>query len=221
MDQLIPVTEADIEQLLGLGDQFLNDWRESDDEQPESDRDPTLPLRQAEWRHVRPLLLAAPTLADLVARALDGWVPRDSPLAAQMRDLLDALAPHRCLDPSVVSQANNLPISIETWQRVCSEGLEPGAHWRADILIETPETDGSDGYYWHDTEAHDGQSGPFATLDLMLEDILRAETIDANRLTRHCGLDRWTANAVLAYEAAINHKLRLQTNAEQQAVTPA
>jgi len=214
------VTADDIEQILSVGDQFLSDWKECDGEQPAPDRDPLLPLRSAEWLNVRPLLLAAPLLADLAERALDGWVPRDSPLAAQISDLLIALAPHRFLAPSVDAQAKTLPISVETWQRVLSEGLEPGAHWRADILIETPETDCSDGYYWHDTEAHDDQSGPFATLDQMLEDILRLETIDASRLTRHCGLDRWTAGAVLAYEAKVNARLSQQRDTAPTAATP-
>ena len=42
------------------------------------------------------------------------------------------------------------------------------------------------------------------------KDILSTQILDAARLTRHCGLDRWTAAAVLAYETAANMKHQKQ-----------
>ncbi len=205
-----PLTAADIDSILGLVDQFLEDWEASDREQPAADRDPTLPLRRAEWLRVRPLLLAAPQLAQLLQRAADDWLPGDSNFRAEVSNVLDSVAAHRNHDAAGDALAISVTITEETWRAVLLEGLEPGAHWRPEIMIDTPEMDHTDGYYWHDCEAHDPASGPFATLDLMLEDILSTQILDAARLTRHCGLDRWTAAAVLAYETAANMKHQKQ-----------
>jgi hypothetical protein len=55
-------TTEDVDRLLGLADQFLEDWAE--DAVQGGERDPRYEERQAEWQHIRPLLVAAPRLRD-------------------------------------------------------------------------------------------------------------------------------------------------------------
>ena len=50
-------TTQDADRLLGLADQFLEDW-----EQSEGKDDPECIERRAEWNAIRPLLVAAPAL---------------------------------------------------------------------------------------------------------------------------------------------------------------
>jgi hypothetical protein len=50
-------TTQDVDRLLGLADQFLEDW-----EQNEGKDDTECVERRAEWNAIRPLLVAAPTL---------------------------------------------------------------------------------------------------------------------------------------------------------------
>ena len=50
-------TPQDADRLLGLADQFLEDW-----EQNEGKDDPECVERRTEWNAIRPLLAAAPTL---------------------------------------------------------------------------------------------------------------------------------------------------------------
>ncbi len=50
-------TSADADRLLGLADQFLEDW-----ESNEGKHDPECKERRAEWNGIRPLLVHAPQL---------------------------------------------------------------------------------------------------------------------------------------------------------------
>ncbi|CAB3754359.1 hypothetical protein [Paraburkholderia humisilvae] len=52
---------ADADRLLGLADQFLEDWKESDQER-DGGLGPDLVERQAEFEAIRPLLVAAPEM---------------------------------------------------------------------------------------------------------------------------------------------------------------
>lgn len=66
-------TEA-ADRLLGLGDQFLENWEADDADLPVSAKDADLPERKAEWAKIRPLFVAAPTLLSacaVIARAGD------------------------------------------------------------------------------------------------------------------------------------------------------
>lgn len=51
-------TTADVDRLLGLADQFLDDWAE--DAVQAGQPDAEYEARSAEWKAIRPLLLAAP-----------------------------------------------------------------------------------------------------------------------------------------------------------------
>ena len=67
-----PFTEADADRMLGLADQFLEDW-----EQNEGKHDAECGEARMEWDAIRPLLVQAPALLTLLidARAalLDGY----------------------------------------------------------------------------------------------------------------------------------------------------
>lgn len=74
------ITSQDIDRLLGLGDQFLEDWEVSYGACLEGD---DYPERKAEWDAARPLMVAAPEmfaiLKDVVAdyEGRFGEVPTD------------------------------------------------------------------------------------------------------------------------------------------------
>ncbi|MDW5266153.1 MULTISPECIES: hypothetical protein [Acidobacteriaceae] len=53
-------SSADVDRLLGLPDQFLEDWAEDAFQGGRRDRD--YEERSAEWSAIRPLLMSAPTL---------------------------------------------------------------------------------------------------------------------------------------------------------------
>ncbi|WP_176000282.1 hypothetical protein [Burkholderia vietnamiensis] len=54
---------ADADRLLGLADQFLEDWKETDrDDRRDGGVDPELVERQAEYAAIRPLFVAAPEM---------------------------------------------------------------------------------------------------------------------------------------------------------------
>ena len=59
-----PFTEADVDRILGLADQFLEDW-----EQNEGEHDPEGIERRKEWDALRPLLVQAPVLLMLLSDA--------------------------------------------------------------------------------------------------------------------------------------------------------
>lgn len=193
------ISSDDVDGIVAIADQFLEDWRASDSEQPASDRDPALPEREDEWDTVRPLLVAAPQLADLVEKMLAHIPEKDAALKQEALDLLKRLEAHRTFGTLEVQSAA-AHISKEAWEAVLNEGLEPGAKWRACIVIDGPD-EGRDAFFWRDTESQDSENGPFVDYESCVTDALKNETIDPSRLTRHCGLDRHTANAVLAFEA--------------------
>ena len=74
------INSDDVDRIVGIADQFLEDWSTSDSEQPASDRDPALPERENEWDTVRPLLVAAPQLADMVEQMLAHVPEKDAAL---------------------------------------------------------------------------------------------------------------------------------------------
>lgn len=49
---------ATVDRLLGLADQFLADWKDTDSDEHPNDRDPDLPEREAEWAEWRPRIVA-------------------------------------------------------------------------------------------------------------------------------------------------------------------
>lgn len=53
-------TAADVDRLLGLADQFLEDWAEDAVQTDQQDRE--YENRSDEWRAIRPLLLSAPEM---------------------------------------------------------------------------------------------------------------------------------------------------------------
>jgi hypothetical protein len=53
-------SKAEVDRLLGLADQFLEDWAE--DAVQSDKRDPEYEARNTEWSEIRPLLLSAPAL---------------------------------------------------------------------------------------------------------------------------------------------------------------
>lgn len=196
------IDQDDVDRILGIADQFLADWSETDAEQPAADRDATLPARVNEWDTVRPLLVAAPQLADIVEKMLAHVPEKDAVLRAEAVALLKSLESHRTIDPGSTA-AEYGDISLETWEAVLLEGLEPGAKWRPCIVIYGPEQ-WRDQFFWRDTQGDDAEVGPFANLVACVTDVLRKQVIDAGRLTRHCNLDRRTADAVLAFETRVN-----------------
>jgi hypothetical protein len=58
-------TTQDADRLLGLADQFLQDW-----EQNEGKDDPECKERRREWEVIRPLLVAAPKLLAAAQKAI-------------------------------------------------------------------------------------------------------------------------------------------------------
>jgi hypothetical protein len=66
-----PFTTADADRLLGLADQFLEDWGESARRHGECGHD--CEKRAAEWDAIRPLLASAPNLLAVLDEAETGW----------------------------------------------------------------------------------------------------------------------------------------------------
>jgi hypothetical protein len=64
-------TTADADHLLGLGDQFLEDWAESARRHGECGHD--CEERAAEWEAIRPLLASAPNLFAVLDEAEICW----------------------------------------------------------------------------------------------------------------------------------------------------
>lgn len=60
MARMEDYSRADVDRLLGLADQFLDDWAE--DAVQGDKRDPAYEQRTQEWAAIRPLLLAAPEM---------------------------------------------------------------------------------------------------------------------------------------------------------------
>lgn len=88
-------TSEDADRLLGLADQFLEDWEEN-----EGKDDPECAERRAEWDAIRPLLTAAPvlldackTLAEDCRMALSGdWNKSDEGFQASLEMLESVIA---------------------------------------------------------------------------------------------------------------------------------
>jgi hypothetical protein len=64
-------TTADVDRLLGLADQFLQDWAETAHRHGEAAKD--CEKRAAEWDAIRPLLARAPQLLALLDEAETLW----------------------------------------------------------------------------------------------------------------------------------------------------
>jgi hypothetical protein len=65
-------TTADADRLLGLADQFLEDWAENAIQSGKPDEE--YEERHAEWQAIRPLLVAAPQLLEAAWLALEELV---------------------------------------------------------------------------------------------------------------------------------------------------
>ena len=63
-----PFTTVDANRLLGLGDQFMEDWSETaiQDGNPDTDYEE----RAAEWKATRPLLAQAPAMLAVIGRLI-------------------------------------------------------------------------------------------------------------------------------------------------------
>jgi hypothetical protein len=66
-----PFTTADADRLLGLADQFVEDWGESARRHGECSHN--CEERAAEWQAIRPLLASAPNLLTVLAEAEICW----------------------------------------------------------------------------------------------------------------------------------------------------
>lgn len=78
-------TPEDADRLLGLGDQFLEDWAE--DAVQKDSADPEYELRNQEWESLRPLFVVAPTMLrglKLIAEIGQRPDPSASILCAQL-----------------------------------------------------------------------------------------------------------------------------------------
>jgi hypothetical protein len=72
---IIKFTTEDASRLLGLADQFMEDWEENEGGDPECLQ------RRAEWDAIRPLLVKAPHLFE----ALEAWAFADADPATAQR----------------------------------------------------------------------------------------------------------------------------------------
>jgi hypothetical protein len=93
-------TYEDVARLLGLGDQFLDDWEENEGADPSSDCYAECKARRQEWDAIRPLLLAAPgllktlqdelTVLDAEARTWAGF-PATDPAYIELENRRDKI----------------------------------------------------------------------------------------------------------------------------------
>ena len=72
--QPVSVTTMDVDRVLGMSDQFLEDWRESVD--ADTVRDSELEEREQEWSVIRALILHRVNAHDALVSALQGCVER-------------------------------------------------------------------------------------------------------------------------------------------------
>ena len=72
--QPVYVTTMDVDRVLGMSDQFLEDWRESVDD--DTARDSELEDREQEWPFIRALILHRVNAHDALVSALQGCVER-------------------------------------------------------------------------------------------------------------------------------------------------
>ena len=72
--QPVYVTTMDVDRVLGMSDQFLEDWRESVDD--DTARDSELEEREQDWPFIRALILHRVNAHDALVSALQGCVER-------------------------------------------------------------------------------------------------------------------------------------------------
>ena len=72
--QPVSVTTMDVDRVLGMADQFLEDWRESVDD--DTARDSELEEREQEWSVIRALILHRVNAHDALVSALQSCVER-------------------------------------------------------------------------------------------------------------------------------------------------
>jgi hypothetical protein len=100
-------SSADVDRLLGLADQFLEEWAE--DAVQEGKRD--YEERSAEGSAIRPLLVSAPTLLralkEIASLCLGSVAPTGMHCAAIVRNAMDGLA-----DNEPTSQASPVPDNV-------------------------------------------------------------------------------------------------------------
>ena len=83
---MMKFTTADADRLLGLADQFLEDWDEDSRLAAPNEERAEFTQRRAEWDDIRPLLMQAPALF----KALEAWAFADAdPEAARRKGYYD------------------------------------------------------------------------------------------------------------------------------------
>lgn len=93
------IDTAAAERLLGLGDQFIENWIADQADVPAAEKDPDLAERKAEWEVIRPVLAAAPALlSTCVAIGRAGDV-RDEQRRAQLHEAISDAGGWALLDP--------------------------------------------------------------------------------------------------------------------------
>lgn len=93
------IDTAAAERLLGLGDQFIENWIADQADVPAAEKDPDLAERKAEWEAIRPVLASAPALlSTCVAIGRAGDV-RDEQRRAQLHEAISEAGGWALLDP--------------------------------------------------------------------------------------------------------------------------
>ena len=85
--QPVSVTTMDVDRVLGMADQFLEDWRESVDD--DTARDSELEEREQEWSVIRALILHRVNAHDALVSALRGVMPYAENEVSAILDLAD------------------------------------------------------------------------------------------------------------------------------------
>lgn len=201
----IPVTRFDIDRILGIGDQFLQDWRESDRESGEP-TDAALTERDSEWRVVRPLLVSSADLARQLAQVVELAYAAgcDHEQLREANDLLENLRDNRALPPARNAVATQL--TLDHWKTVLACAIQAGNVWRPNIVIAVDETKEGGAYAYKDRRDDGAKwSRAFPTLDALVVDVFAHYELDSGRLdAAEVGLDRDVIQAVRDYVAAID-----------------
>lgn len=201
----IPVTRFDIDRILGIGDQFLRDWRESDRESGEP-TDAALTERDSEWRVVRPLLVSSADLARQLAHVVElaHAAGCDHEQLREANDLLENLRDNRALPP--VRNAVAMQLTLDHWKTVLACAIQAGNVWRPNIVIAVDETKEGGAYAYKDCRDDGAKwSRAFPTLDALVVDVFAHYELDSGRLDApEVGLDRDVVQAVRDYVAAID-----------------
>jgi hypothetical protein len=108
-----PIITADADRLLGLADQFLEDW-----EQNEGAYDPECHERRLEWNAIRPLFLAAPAmlkaLDTIAATPLWGEPIADPERRQEFADHGEYDLAEGSFEPSADTESTQLRDAVET-----------------------------------------------------------------------------------------------------------